>query len=161
MLMRATVPAFGFALAAAPVPAVAADFGINLYGLSYHFDRGRARELGMGNGFNPGLGLRYRVSQSERLQWIFDAGVYHDSGRNTAALAGAGALWRLGGGWHFGAALAAFQSNTYNHGEPFIAPVPLAAYEFRSATLNFTFLPQVAEVNEVATFGAWLTWWWR
>jgi hypothetical protein len=157
--MHARVLAFG--LAAIALPAAAAELGVNLYGLSYHLDRTRARELGMDNGFNPGLGLRYRVSQSERVQWIFDAGMYYDSGRNTATLAGAGVLWSFGGGWHFGGALAAFHSNTYNDGDPFIGPVPLAAYEFRSATLNFTFFPKVAAVNEVATLGAWLTWWWR
>jgi hypothetical protein len=48
----------------------AADVGVNLYGLSYHFDRARAR---------------YRVAHGERLQWIFDAGAYRDSGRNTAS----------------------------------------------------------------------------
>jgi hypothetical protein len=149
---------FAFALAALPLPAVA-DLGINLYGLSYHFDRARARELRVDNEFNPGLGLRYRVPHSERLQWIFDVGLYHDSGRNTAALAGAGALWKVSEGWRLGAGLAAFKSNTYNRGEPFVAPLPLAAYEFRSATLNFTLFPRLAEVNEVATLAVWLTWW--
>jgi len=146
-------------LAAISLPAAAADFGVNLYGLSYHLSRARARELDMDNGLNPGLGLRYRVSHSERLQWIFDAGAYHDSGRNTAVLAGAGALWKLGESWRLGAGLAAVKSDTYNRGEGFLAPLPLAAYDFRSATLNFTFVPRLAEVNEVATFGVWLTWW--
>lgn len=145
-------------LLAVSAPA-AADLGVNLYGLSYHFSRARAHELGMDHGFNPGLGLRYRVSHSERLQWIVDAGAYHDSGRNTAFVAGAGALWKVGESWRLGAGLAAVKSDTYNHGEGFVTPLPLAAYEFRSATLNFTFFPKVAEVNEVATFGVWLTWW--
>jgi len=145
-------------LCAVSAPA-AADVGVNLYGLSYHFSRARARELGMDHGLNPGLGVRYRVSHSERLQWIFDAGAYHDSGRNTALLAGAGALWKVGESWRLGAGLAALKSDTYNRGEGFIAPLPLAAYEFRSATLNFVFVPKLAEVNEVATFGVWLTWW--
>lgn len=61
---------------ALPLPALV-DLGINLYGLSYHFDRSRARELGVDNGFNPGLGVlrcrrvsRFRaqhVPQSEKL----------------------------------------------------------------------------------------------
>ena len=143
---------------ALPLPA-AADLGINLYGLSYHFDRSRARALDVDNEVNPGLGVRYRVSRSERLQWIVDVGGYRDSGRNTALLAGAGALWQVTSGWRVGGALAVLDSDTYNRGRTFIAPLPLAAYEFRSATLNFVYLPKVSDVNEVATLGFWLTWW--
>lgn len=79
------------AVLALPATALAV-VGINLYGLSYHLDRRRARELKVDNEINPGLGLRYHVPHSERLQWIFDAGAYRDSGRNTALLAGAGGL---------------------------------------------------------------------
>lgn len=140
-----------------------ADLGVNLYGLSYHFDRSRARALGVDNEINPGLGLRYRVPHSERLQWIVDAGAYRDSGRNTALLAAAGALWRVSEGqregWQLGGALALLDSDTYNRGRTFVAPLPVAAYEFRAATLNFVYLPKVSEVNEVAALGFWVTVW--
>ncbi len=143
---------------AAPL-AASAELGVNLYGLSYHFDRSRARALGVDNEINAGLGLRYRVPHSERLQWIFDAGIYHDSGRNTALLAGGGLLWNMSDRWRLGGALAAFKSDSYNRGEAFVAPLPLVAYEFRSVTLNFTYFPRLAEVNDVATLAVWLTWW--
>jgi hypothetical protein len=135
--------------------------GVNLYGLSYHLDRERAREIGVDNEINPGLGVRYRVPHSERLQWIFDAGAYRDSGRNTALLAGAGALWRVSPGWRLGGALVVLDSDTYNEGKTFVAPLPLAAYEFRSAALNFVYLPKVSDLNEVATLGFWATIWLR
>jgi hypothetical protein len=151
---------FACAALALPLPA-AADLGLNLYGLSYHFDRSRARAIGVGNEFNPGLGVRYRVPHSERLQWIFDAGAYRDSGRNTALLAGAGALWQVSEGWRLGGALTVLHSDTYNRGRTFVAPLPLAAYEFRSATLNFVYLPKVSDLNEVATLGVWATVWLR
>jgi len=81
------------ALILAALPATAlADLGINLYGLSYHFDRARAEELGLDNQINPGLGLRYRVPHSEHMAWIADVGVSRDSARNTALLAGVGPL---------------------------------------------------------------------
>jgi hypothetical protein len=142
-----------------PLAGNAQDLGINLYGFSYHFDRERARALDVDNEFNPGLGVRYRVPHSERLQWVFDAGAYRDSGRNTARLAGAGALWKVSDGWRLGGALAVLDSDTYNGGKTFIAPLPLAAYEFRWAALNFVYLPKVSDANEVATLGFWLTWW--
>lgn len=142
-----------------PWPASAEQLGVNIYGLSYHLDRERAHQSGLDNEVNPGLGLRYRVSHSERLQWIFEAGAYQDSGRNTAVVAGAGALWKVSAGWRLGGGLAALQSDTYNRGEAFIAPFPLAAYEFRRATLNFTFIPRASQVNDISVLAAWLTWW--
>jgi hypothetical protein len=154
-VLKKLVFCLGLAL---PFPALA-DLGINLYGLAYHLDRSRARETGLDNEIIAGLGLRYRVPHSERLQWIFEAGVYHDSGRNTARLAGAGALWKVTQGWRLGGAVVAFKSETYNRGEAFVAPLPLAAYEFRSVTLNFTYVPRLAEINDVATLAVWLTWW--
>ena len=143
---------------ALPLPA-AADLGVNFYGLAYHFDRSRARDTGLDNEIIAGLGLRYRVPRSDRLQWIFEAGAYHDSGRNTALVAGAGALWKVTPGWRLGGGLVAFKSDTYNRGEAFVAPLPLAAYEFRSLTVNLTFIPRLSEVNDVATLAVWLTWW--
>jgi hypothetical protein len=144
-----------------PLPVDAQTLGVNVYGLSYHFDRDRARAIGVDNEVNPGVGLRYRVPHSEKLQWILDAGAYRDSGRNTALLAGAGALWKVSEGWRLGGALAVLDSDTYNQGKTFVAPLPLAAYEFRSMALNFVYLPKVSDLNEVATLGLWATVWLR
>lgn len=155
------LPALALAVLLAPSAAAAQSLGLNVYGLSYHFDRSRARELGVDNEINPGLGLRYRIPHSEKLQWIFDAGAYRDSGRNTALLAGAGALWQVSAGWRLGGALVVLDSGTYNRGKTFVAPLPLAAYEFRSAALNFVYLPKVSDLNEVAALGFWATFWLR
>jgi hypothetical protein len=154
-----TLRALILALLFLPLPAAAQDLGINIYGLAYHFDRARARATGLDNELIAGLGVRYRVLHSKRLQWIFEAGAYHDSGRNTALVAGAGGLWRVSEGWRLGGALAGFKSDTYNRGKAFVAPLPLAAYEFRSVTLSLTYVPRVEEINGVATMAAWLTWW--
>jgi hypothetical protein len=143
---------------AVPLPA-AAELGVSFYGLAHHLDRSRARAMGLDNEFIAGLGLRYRVPHSERLQWTFEAAAYHDSGRNTALVAGAGALWKVTPGWRLGGALVGFKSDTYNRGDPFIAPLPIAAYEFGSLTLNLTFIPKMSKVNDVTTIAAWLTWW--
>lgn len=140
-----------------PGCAQAGEFGVNVYGLSYHFDRARARELRVDNEVNGGLGLRYRVTHSERLDWIFDAGAYRDSGHNTARVAGAGALWKPAERLRLGAALALFDSDTYNRGRSFLAPLPVAAYELGPVTLNFVYLPKFRDVNPVAALGFWLT----
>ena len=101
----------------------AADWGVNVYGLSRHFDRAKARELHVDNELNPGLGLRYRVPQGERLDWIFDTGFYRDSGRNRAFFAGAGASWHATEHLRLAGALTFFKSDTYNRGRPGIAPL--------------------------------------
>lgn len=149
------------ALAAAlllPLPA-AAELGLNVFGLAYHFDRELAREKNLDNEFIAGAGLRYSTGRGKPLQWVADVGAYRDSGRNTAYFAGVGPAWQVSGGWHASVALALFKSDTYNRGRAFIAPLPLVGYEFRSVTLNFTFIPKVAQFNEIPTFAMWLTWW--
>lgn len=141
-----------------PFLAHGGELGINIYGLSYHFDRDVARRIGVDNEFNPGLGARYRLPR-ERFEWVLDAGAYRDSGRNVALIAGAGALWKPVPALGLGAALVVFDSDTYNRGRTTVAPVPLAAYDLGPATLNFTYLPKVSDINDVATLGFWVTLW--
>src|SRR5947207_663890 len=121
-----------------------AELGLNVYGLSYHFDQDKAKEIGTDNQVNPGLGIRWRKVE-ERWDWFADVGFYHDSGRNTAKLAGVGALYHLGQSARLGLALAVLNSDTYNQGKTFIAPLPVAAWEFRHVTLNMVYMPKVHE----------------
>jgi len=95
----------------------------------------------------------------QAFDWFFDAGAYRDSGRNTAVLAGAGLLWKPTEHLRLGGALAFFHSETYNDGNPFIAPLPLLAYEWRAVTANLVYFPKVSGVNEINTLGFWLTLW--
>jgi len=146
-------------LVAASFPALAqGELGINLYGLSYHFERDRARELGFDNEVNPGLGARWRMPREE-FDWFLDAGAYRDSGRNTAVLAGGGIFWKATGHLRLGGGLAFFHSETYNDGNAFIAPLPLLAYEWRAVTANFVYFPKVSGINDINTLGFWLTFW--
>ena len=137
-----------------------ADLGLNVYGLSYHLDRDKAHKLGVDNEFNPGLGVRWRKVEKS-FDWFADVGFYRDSGRNTAALAGGGALWHASEGLRLGGALALLHSDTYNRGKTFVAPLPVAAYDFKRITLNMVFLPKVHEVNDINTLGFWATIWLR
>lgn len=141
-------------------PAARADFGLNLYGLSWHLDADKAHEMGVDNWFNPGLGVRYRIP-GERLDYFFDAGFYRDSGRNTAVLAGGAAHWRATRSARLGLALVLFNSKTYNEGNTFIAPLPVAAWDFGAGQLNVVYLPKVTKINDINTLGFWLTWWLR
>ena len=142
-----------------PYPAMAGDWGIDVYGTSYHVEQARAKERHVDNQFNPGLGLRYRTARTENLDWIFDLGGYHDSGRHTAAFAGAGAAWHATDRLRLGGALAAFQSRTYNGGRVAIAPVPVAALEWQAVSLNVVYFPRLGRFNDINTFGFWITIW--
>lgn len=137
------------------------DLGVNVYGASYHFERSEAKARNVANQFNPGLGLRYRKRLDGRFDWFVDAGAYRDSGRNTAVLAGPGIFWKpsASSGWRLGGALALVHSGTYNRGRAFIAPFPVAAYEWGAVTFNVTYIPKVSRVNDFNTLGFWLTFW--
>lgn len=145
-------------LLGSPGFAHAGELGINVYGLSYHFERDRAHELGTDNEVNPGLGARWRIAR-ERFDWFLDGGAYRDSGRNTAVYAGGGAFWKPTEHLRLGGALVFFNSDTYNDGDPFIAPLPVVAIEWRAVTLNMVYFPKVSGVNDINTLGFWLTFW--
>ncbi len=146
-------------LVASPGFSQTGEFGVNVYGLSHHFERGRAKELGLDNELNPGIGARYRAALNERADWFFDVGLYRDSGRNHTLGGGPGVLWKAAGGIRVGGALAFFRTQSYNRGRAFITPVPLVAYEWRAVTLNVAYFPKIAPFNEINTVGVWLTFW--
>lgn len=118
---------------------------------------GQANDLD--NEFNPGLGVRHSMGSWLKADAIIDAGAYYDSGRNTAVYAGAGLLWPLDKDKRFnlGAVLTAFHSDTYNHGDPFIAPLPLFSLRLDGVTLNLTHFPKIRNFNEVAATAMFIT----
>ena len=141
------------------LPAQAGDVSLNLYGLSYHWERDRAHALGVDNEFNPGLGLRYALSPVKLCKTPFtEAAFYHDSGRNTAVYAALGCLGlELAPGLRLGAAITAFHSDSYNQGDPFIAPVPLLSWQLEPVTLNFIHFPKVKGFNDINTTGLYVS----
>lgn len=145
----------GFSLV--PCLAFAGDFGVNVYGLSYHFERARAKERNLDNEFNPGLGARYRATLDQSFDGFVDIGVYRDSGRNTAVVAGPGVFWKATEGLRLGGALAFFHSKTYNEGRAFVAPLPLAAYEWRAVTFNVAYAPRISSISAVNVLEFWFT----
>ena len=55
------------------------------------------------------------------------------------------------------AALLLFDSRTYNHGRPFIAPIPIVSYDLGPARLNAVYAPRVTDLNDFAVFGFYLS----
>jgi hypothetical protein len=108
---------------------------------------------GLDNEFNPGLGLKYAVNDGERGVGFVEAGFYRDSGTNVAKLAGMGYQFKLGERWRLGGALVALQSQTYNHGGAFIAPLPMLSYDLGPVAFNAVYVPKYRDYNEFAVFG--------
>jgi len=140
-------------------PAIASDWGVNVYGLSYHWDREAAKKYDWNNEFNPGLGVRYQLGSWLKADTFVEGGVYRDSGRNTAVYGAAALLWPLDEAKRFnlGAALTAFNSDTYNKGDPFIAPLPLFALRFDKVVVNLPHFPEVKGFNKVNTTAMYFT----
>ena len=136
-----------------------ADLGINIFGASYHFERDKAKELGLTNEVNPGLGLRWREPWRESFDVFADVGFYRDSARNDAVFAGGGLFWKPAGGLRLGGGLVLMQSDTYNDGDPFIAPAPVVAYEWRRVTVNVVYFPKFRDINLTNQLGFWVTVW--
>ena len=149
-------------LMAASLPAVAdekGDWGINLYGFSYHWDRSLAKTKGWTKEFNPGLGFRYQLGSWLKADALIDAGAYQDSASNLAVYAGAGLLWPLDENKHFnaGIGLAAFRSDTYNDGDPFITPAPLFSLKFEKLSINLTHFFKINNINPINTTALYFT----
>lgn len=130
-----------------------AKLDLNIYGLAYHPDRERVERDNLDNEVNPGLGLHYELRNTERSITFAEIGAYRDSGSNTATFLALGYQFKLGEHWRFGGAGAAMNSETYNHGVAFVGMFPLVTYDFGPVKVNAVYFPKVANYNEVAAFG--------
>jgi hypothetical protein len=134
-------------------------FSLNLhvFGLSYHTDRAGVRDRHLDNEMNVGLGLDYEFHNDARGVVNFQTAVFKDSGRNWAKIAGAGYQFKLGDRWRLGADLLAIQSQTYNNGHGFIAPIPRVTYDFGPVKLNLVYVPRYQDYNRFAVFGLYVS----
>jgi len=128
---------------------------LNIYGFSHHWDRAEAHSLHTDKEVNPGLGLRYGLAAHEWCESPFaEAGIYQDSGANTSYYAGIGCKGlKLTDNVRLGLGLSLMQSETYNHGNPFVAPVPILTWQISSVTLNFIEYPKIKSLGIINTTG--------
>ena len=93
------------------------------------------------------------MKEGERTIQFVEAGLYRDSGSRLAKVAGMGYQYKFGKRWRLGGALLGVQSQTYNGGTPFLAPLPIATYDLGKVKLNAVFAPHYGAYNPFATFG--------
>ena len=154
-LLRRTLQVLAAALAFGAGAAAAQGDGplnVHVYAFSYHPDRESMRRTGMDNELNLGVGLNYTLHEDERSVQFVEAGLFRDSGRQLAMIAGLGYQQKFGR-WRLGGALAGVQSETYNQGRFFIAPLPIVTYDFGPVKLNAIYVPRYRDVNLLAVFG--------
>jgi len=130
---------------------------LNVYGLSYHPDRETVHRLNLDNEVNPGLGLHYEFSDTERGTTFAEIGAYQDSGSNLAKFVALGYQFKFAKRWRIGGAFAVVHSRTYNDGVTFLAMIPLITYDMGRVKLNATYLPKLGHLNEVAAFGFYIS----
>lgn len=129
------------------------NLNLHFYGLSYHTDREGVRRTHVDNELNVGIGVGYEFHNDDHGAAFFQAGLYKDSGRNWAKVAGPGYQFKLGDRWRVGAALLVIESRTYNNGNIFVAPIPILTYDLGIVKLNAAFAPRIRDLNEFAVFG--------
>ena len=131
----------------------AGGLGLNVFGLSLHFNRGAGY-----NEINPGVGLRYAFWRPAPKWEVFgDTSIYYDSRRHWAKYVAIGASYRIAESWAVGAALAYGQSATYHHGTPFVAPVPGLAFIYRGIAINTVLLPSESSNTKIQGLGFFVT----
>lgn len=130
---------------------------LNVYGFSYHPDREAVHRLHLDNEVNPGLGLHYELSDTERGTTFAEIGAYQDSGSNLAKFAALGYQFKFGKRWSIGGALALVHSRTYNEGVAFIGMIPLITYDMGRVKMNATYIPKLGHYNEVDAFGFYIS----
>lgn len=126
---------------------------LNVYGFAYHPDREKVEREHLDNEFNPGLGLHYEFRDTERGVTFVELGTYFDSGSNWAKFLSLGYQFKLGESGRVGGAVAAVHSSTYNDGVAFVGMFPLVSYAIGPVKLNAVYFPKVANYNEVAAYG--------
>ncbi|MHB8079802.1 MAG: hypothetical protein ACYDIE_11185 [Candidatus Krumholzibacteriia bacterium] len=141
---------------AGPSAAVAGRLGLDLHGLSYHFDR-RAIDGREFENANPGGGIDWVIRQGPRHTLFADVGAFRDSFRNTSSYGSLSWTRALLGPLQGGVGLAIESTPSVNDGELYMAPRLLLSLRTDRAALNVAYLPLESNVNPCPSLATWAT----
>ena len=138
------------------VPSISAapEFGVNLYGVSYHLDRTDTE----GNSFheqNLGLGFRAIVRNSKKGVTFFEAGWFEDSYDHGARYLSVAYQVKITQGILLGINLGYYEAPTVDG--RLIAPVPTLTLRYHVIALNIIHIPGFSGINPYPSFGGYLT----
>lgn len=134
----------------------AGELGINIYGVSYHFDR-QTHDGVTFNEFNPGLGLNYIFQDHHYFNLAFEAGLYKDSVRNPARFAGVNFRYKLYKDFiKPGFILGLFRSDSVSDDWIFVV-IPGLTSRYQSVSFNLVYIPEFDGINAYDSIGFYLT----
>lgn len=139
-----------------PVRVLANEFGVNIYGLSYHLI-GNRESYDFLNEVNTGLGFRATFGDRNTNKVIIEGGRFRDSMNFAARYLSVGYLVRIVPGFSMGLNTALYTSRTIINGGIILAPIPIVSYTVGAVTLNGIFLPKYENKNPMNTLGFYLT----
>lgn len=144
-------------LIASAAPLHAGEFGVNLYGLSYHYDARTYVDdndiVQQYNEINPGIGAQFIIESHKYYEWGAEGGYFNDSKDGLSGYVGAFAKLKSGFGLAAGLGIALLDSDTW--GIP-AAILPVVTYRYSFLAANATWTPPITDVDS-GFFGFYLT----
>jgi hypothetical protein len=132
------------------------ELGLNLYGLSYHFDR----ETANGTEFNEikfGLGLNYRFAESKRFDFSLEGGMFKDSLRHKAKYVSLNVRYEVAKeAIKLGVLISAYRSDSVSENWVF-GPIPVLALRYKNVGFNFVYIPEIPDINAYDSIGFYMT----
>jgi hypothetical protein len=134
----------------------AGEFGLNIYGLSFHLDRKDSSGKKF-NEINPGLGMNYVFQNTSKHIVKMDAGLFKNSGSQLAEYVAMGYAYKLRNSLNVGGEVAFLHGKNYNNGRPSLGIVPMLSFRHETVSFNLLYLPRYKEVNRNSAFGLYAT----
>lgn len=120
-------------------------FGLDVFGLSYHYQT-RTYQAAPGvtrryEQLNLGLGVEYLVRDDKRVLVSADGGVYRDSKDRGNGFAGVSVRLRAASHLLLGGGIVGMTSRTYG---THVAPLPLLTAQWRRMSISTTLIPALS-----------------
>jgi hypothetical protein len=135
-------------------------FGVDVFGLSYHY-QSRAYQVAPGvarryEQLNLGLGVEYVVRDDQRVLVSTDGGIYRDSKDRGNGFAGVAVRFRVAPHLLLGGSIVGMTSRTYG---THVAPLPLVTAQWRHVSVSTTLIPALSS-RESGAIGLFTTVYW-
>ncbi len=143
-------------MAAISTESRANSVGINIYGLSRHFDLGyRSRDRI--NEVHPGYGLRATAVSCAGHSLFIEGGTFKDTFENKAKYIAIGYKFRLWNQLRLGLMAGPYNTESINRGSTVLAVIPTLTFRVWRVTLNGVYLPRYEGINPYKIIAGYLT----
>ena len=130
--------------------------GINIYGLSRHFDLGYTSRDRI-NEVHPGYGLRVTNVSCRGHIFFAEGGIFKDTFENKAKYIALGYKLRLWNQLRLGLMVGPYNTESINRGSTIMAGIPTMTFRVWRVTLNGVYLPKYEGINPYKIIAGYLT----